>query len=118
MESASFILVLTWQVLSCCFVDGVITKKSNSMTTLEDFKIKTRTKRATNGLSSAQQTESVDKHNELRSAEQAADMKFMVTFYYLIMLSWYNHNNNNSNDINKKLPCSSSGLITSKGWTI
>ena len=86
LHNVCVILILTWQVLSCCFVDGVITKKSNSMTTLDDFKIRTRTKRATNGLSSAQQTESVDKHNELRSAEQAADMKFMVTFYYFIII--------------------------------
>ena len=84
MKCVCFVLLVIWQVLSCCFVDGVITKKSNSMTTLEDFKIRTRTKRATNGLSSAQQTESVDKHNELRSAEQAADMKFMVHFNYFL----------------------------------
>ena len=62
------------------FVNGIGIKTSNSITYLDDNKI--RIKRETIGLSSAEQKEAVDIHNSLRANEQAADMKFMVSFIF------------------------------------
>ena len=74
------ILFISWQLMFVGFVNGIGIETSNSITDLDDDKI--RIKRGTLGLSSAEQKEAVDIHNSLRANEQAADMKFMVSFIF------------------------------------